>query len=293
MDYKIVVDTGGDFTQELVEELGLEVLPIMIMDDKKEYRDGIDIFPEEFFKRMKEGTVFKTAQIPLYTYLECFKKYAERGEKVICIVLSSGLTSAIETAKLAANAVREEYPDFDISLVDSKAATGGIILIVKELLRRKEEFPKKEDAVRYLEFLTSRIRHLFIVDDLQYLYRGGRLSKLGFVVGGALNVKPLLTITEEGELKSFQKARGTKAAISKIVDTFDKDMEGIDFKESLISLLYGADKDLVNILEEELSKRHGDLNLMISQLGPTIGAHIGPEFTALNYLKMNPDEFKI
>lgn len=292
MDYKIVVDTGGDFSREIAEELGVEVLPIMITDDKNEYRDGIDIFPDELYKRMKEGTVFKTSQIPLYTYLECFKKYAERGEKVICVVLSSGLTSTIKTAHLAVNTIREEHPDFDISLIDSKAATGGIVLLVKELLRRKEEFSKKEDAARYLEFLTTRIKHLFIVDDLKYLYRGGRLSKLSFVVGGALNVKPLLQINEEGELRSFQKTRGTKAAISKLVDTFDKDMEGIDFKDSLISLVYGADMELMNLLEDELLKRHGQLNFLKTQLAATVGAHTGPEFTALIYLRMNKDEYK-
>lgn len=285
MDIKIVVDSGGDITQEMGKEWGVEVLPILVNDGEREYRDGIDIFPDDFYRRMVQGTVFRTSQIAQDTYVSCFSKYAEAGQPMIYFSLSSALSKTYESAVLAATIVRERYPEARIAVLDSRSATDGIVLCIRAFLDAKKDWANLDEAVDYLENLRSRTVHICSVNDLQYLYRGGRLSKIGFLVGGALNIKPIIHMNDRGELKSLAKVRGFRGVISKMSDIFEEDMKGKDLSKAYIALEMATNPELCAELEEELERRFGKLNYFRNQLGATIGAHIGPEFVGLFYIK--------
>ncbi len=285
MDIKIVVDSGGDITQEMGREWGVEVLPILVNDGEREYRDGVDIFPDEFYERMVQGTVFRTSQIAQETYVSCFSKYAETGQPMLYYSLSSALSKTCESAQVAADIVRERYPGAKIAVLDSRTATDGIILCVRAFLDAKKEWANLEEAVRYLEDLRSRTVQICSVNDLKYLYRGGRLSKIGFLVGGALNIKPIIHVNDKGELKSFAKARGFRGVVSKMADIFEEDMKGRDLSDAYIALEMATNAELCAELEAELERRFGKLKYFRNQLGATIGAHIGPDFVGLFYIK--------
>ncbi len=285
MDIKLVVDSGSDITQQEAASYGVEVIPMSVNDGDREYRDGVDLMPDEIYRRMAAGDVFKTSQIAVATYMEYFEKYAKEKTPMIYLSLSSGLSKTVESAALAGRMLKETYSDFDLTIVDSLGATDGILLLAKAFEDHKEKFQCLQDGVDFLEDLRTKVVHLYSVNDLKYLYRGGRLSKLSFLVGGALNVKPILHVDETGHLKSLMKVRGVKSLISKMVDIFENDMKSINLSKAYVAVQMAMNADLRDLLEQELKTRFGDFPLIRNQLGATIGAHIGPEFVGLYYLK--------
>lgn len=285
MDIKLVLDSGSDITQKEAELYDVEVIPMSVNDGEREYRDGVDLMPDEIYRRMAAGDVFKTSQIAVATYIEYFEKYAKEKIPMIYLSLSSGLSKTIESAALAGRMLKETYPDFELTIVDSLGATNGILLMAKAFKDHKGNFQSLQDGIDFLEDLRKKVVHLYSVNDLKYLYRGGRLSKLSFLVGGALNIKPILHVDETGHLKSLMKARGVKNLISKIVDTFEADMKGTDLSKAYVAIQMAMNADLRDLLEQELKVRFGEFPLIRNQLGATIGAHIGPEFVGLYYLK--------
>lgn len=285
MDIKLVVDSGSDITQLEAESFGVEVIPMSVNDGEKEYRDGVDLMPEEIYRRMTEGDVFKTSQIAVQTYIDHFEKYAVDKIPMIYLSLSSGLSKTIESAALAGRMLKEKYPDFTLTIVDSLAATNGILLMAKAFHDKKDTFQSLEDGVVFLEHLRKKVVHLYSVNDLKYLYRGGRLSKLSFLVGGALNIKPILYVDETGHLKPLMKTRGVKNLVTKMVDVFEKDMKGRDLSKAYVAIQMGMNQELRDLLEQELKARLGDFPIVRNRLGATIGAHTGPEFVGLYYLK--------
>lgn len=290
MEFKIVVDSGGDITQEMGEKLGIEVIPMMVIDGDKEYKDGVDILPDVMYEQMIDGTVFTTSQISVTSYMESFKKYALNHERVLYIGLSSGISDTFQAASVAAGNMKEEFPGFEIELVDSLSATMGMYILALETLKRMEKFSTLSEAKAFVEYMRGNIKHIFSVDDLQFLYRGGRLSKLSFLVGGALNIKPILSINKNGKLESIHKVRGVKAATAKLVELFKANKKD-SISNSEVVVLHGYTTGFADSLIDEMKKDYPDFNPYRGQLGCTIGAHTGPWFAALIFLTENPDDF--
>lgn len=284
---KIIIDSASDFTQEEIKEYNLEALYVNVSDtDEMEtiYRDGLDIKRSDIYKAMREGKIFKTNQINLNQYLEGFEKVCKEGEDFIYICLSYGVTTAWDTSRMAINMLKEDYPDIRMVSINSKSMTIGEQLIVRDIIEKKKEGYTLDMLEKRANEISGKVVHLFTVDDLNYLYMGGRISKAVKSVGQVLNIKPLLSNDENGGLCLKDKVRGEAKIYKKLTSTYIEDAKRNPeiLKHTIIGhtdYLEGAEK-LANMIESELEIK----DILIREIGPAIGAHLGPGAVAIAYL---------
>src|SRR5690606_38043005 len=161
MAIKILSDSGCDLPKEIIEEYNIDILPIIVNKDDKEYLDGVTIQAKEVYDGMRRGEVFKTAQIPPHAFKDKFLEYAKNGETVIYLAFSSGLSGTYQTALFVKESILEQYPDFDLEIIDTKAASGGFGLIVYHIARMAKEGKSKEEILEAIEFYKDNIQHIF------------------------------------------------------------------------------------------------------------------------------------
>lgn len=265
---RVLVDTAADYTMEEIREKNLECVPMHITINGKDYRDCYDLSKKQFYELMLENGGFPTTSQPSpQDFVDVFEAAKEAGEDVICILLSSKLSGTCQSAVLAQNIV-----DYDrIYLVDSLAATYMNRILADFAVKRVAEGAAAELIVSELEKLKSRIRIFAVVDTLEYLYKGGRLSKAAAVIGEMARIKPMITVSE-GEVSVTGKCLGKNKAISALLKNVQE--REIDTEFPVYSLYtYGTDN--CEILEERLRTSGCELTERL-QLGATIGTHIGP-----------------
>src|SRR5699024_5215057 len=164
------------------------------------------IDPKKLYDDMREGVIYKTAQVPFQAFKEVFVKYAKNNQPCIYIAFSSGLSGTYQAAELAKKEVLEEYPDFDFDIIDTKAASFGCGLIIYYAAQMIRDGKSKEQIVKAIHFYSKSMEHIFTVEDLEYLFRGGRVSRTSAVVGGLLHIKPILNINAaDGKLQPLEK----------------------------------------------------------------------------------------
>lgn len=285
MVIKILTDTGCDLPKEYIDKYEIDVLPLVVTREEKEYQDGIDITPKELYDGMRGGTIYKTAQISLNNFIRKFTEYAKNKDTVIYICFSSGLSGTYETALLAKQTVLEEHPDLDLEIIDSKAATGGQGLIVEKAGRIAKEGKSKEEIIETINFYVDNMEHIFIVDDMEYLFRGGRISKTTALVGGLLNIKPILEINEEGKLVAIDKARGKQKALKRMLDIMEERSNGANLKVQTIGISHGDSLREAEKFKKIIEERFGPDKFIIDFVGCAIGAHTGPGIITLFFLK--------
>lgn len=276
-DYIICMDASGDLLREIAKENEIDFVP-MEYSLGEEMRTSYGCEDEAVLKRFYDGQrgrdLTRTSQISPYMYEEYFKKFLEEGKSVLYFCLSSGLSSTYESAMLAVDNLKEDYPELEVLPVDTLAATGGMgILAEKAIENRKKGMPIREnyEAVRAL---VPKLRHFFMVQDLMYLKRGGRVSAATAIVGSALNIKPILKIDENGKLVTIDKKRGNKAAMMSLFAYF-KD----NYNPELGNTIYICDADtpeLADTLVEKVREEAPDVVIRRTMLSPIIGAHTGP-----------------
>ncbi|MCR1898514.1 DegV family protein [Irregularibacter muris] len=290
MAVQIITDSAADLPKELIQEYSIDVMPLRVYLGEKEYIDGETIQPLEVFQNMREGTQYKTAQVPLQVFEDIFSKYAEKGQSCIYIAFSSELSGTYQSSVMAKQQVLEEYPDFDIEVIDTKAASMGFGLIVKYAAQMAQKGKTKEEIVEAIHFFSNHMEHIFTVDNLEYLYRGGRVSRTAAFVGGILNIKPVLHV-EDGKLIPLEKIRGRKKVIKRMVDIMEE--RGVDYSNQTIGISHGDDMEAVEALMDQIKERLGCKEFIITLVGSTIGSHSGPGTLALFFLnKEIPDRYK-
>lgn len=285
MARKIIIDSGCDIPKNLREESSLDVLPIIVTDDEKDYRDGIDILPEEIYRRMRLGENFKTAQISPTIFFQKFMEYVEDYDEILYIGFSSGLSGTFNNARLARDMVIDQGYSGRIDLIDTKGATLGGGLIISEVLEMDKKGLRMDEIIEETNYLISKLVHLFSVDNIDYLYRGGRVSKVEALAGGVLNIKPILHMnTETGKLEVINKARGKNNLYKTILKVLKEKSNGYKFRNNKIGIVHGdclgeAEKLLLKINEESHLK---DVDIEI--VGSTIGAHVGPGLLGIVFI---------
>lgn len=281
---RIMADSAAEITKENATRYDIDMIPMIVTEGEKEYLDGVNFSADDLLHGLLDGRKYKTAQIPLNTYLEKFKIYALSGEALVCFVLSSGLTGSYETAVMAKNMICAEYPDADITVVDSKCAAQGYGLVVIEAARYLEKVARdKRDLLEYIEYLKQHIVHLFTVEDIEYLYRGGRISKTQAVIGGLLNIKPILDVSADGALRSIGKARGTKNLIKSLTDEARRRVGTTDISRQTVAISSGIDTEIQEGIKAFFEKEYGVRDFLIQKIGPTVGAHTGPYMCAFYF----------
>ena len=265
---RILVDTSSDYTVEEIKANGMELAPLHITIGEKDYRDGYDLSKDKFYELLTSNEEFpKTSQPTPQDFVDIFEDVEEKGDELICILLSSKLSGTFQSATLAKNIV-----DYDkIHLVDSLGATHMIRLMAGHAQELIEAGKSAAEIVAVLEEMKSKIKVLAVVDTLEYLCKGGRVSKATAAIGEMAKVKPMITVAE-GEVAVIGKSLGKNKAISNLLKAFEECEADERFPIYSVSTL-GTENC------EVFEKRFTDAGYSFKervQIGATIGTHVGP-----------------
>ena len=284
-EYVISCCSTADLTQEQFDEKNIKFLLFNFEIDGKQYKDdlGVSIPFPDFYKAMTDGAMTKTSQPNAADYEEFLGAFLAEGKDVIHVVLSSGISGAINSAKIAESTLRDEYPDRKIYVIDSLAASGGFGLLMNKMAELRDGGMSIDDLAAWTEEHKLESNHWFFPTDLTYLVRGGRVSKASGFFGNMLNICPLLNVDFEGRLIPRAKIRTKKKVIQ---TTADKMLElankGADYDEECIinhSDCIDDAKALADAIVERMPKLKDKIT--INYIGTTIGSHTGPGTVAL------------
>lgn len=289
LDVKLMADSAAEISAENAEKYGIEIIPMIVTEGCNEYLDGVNFDSNQLLEGMLEGKEYKTSQITLSTYIERFEKYAKQGRELICFVLSTGVTSSYDVAQVARKNVISEYPDAKITVIDSKCCAQGYGLVVMETARFLKAAGSVDEVLRYIEYLKRNIVHLFTVEDMEYLFRGGRVSRAQKVLGNMLAIKPLMDVDPEGRLRTYGKARGTKNLIKMLIEKASGVIEEAGAREyirdQVIAISSGVDEEVMMAIKHFFETEYGVKEFILQKIGATIGAHTGPYMTTFYFFK--------
>ena len=282
--FTILVDTSYDLPQEYVDKHNLQIIAIPFHLNGVTHEDGRwqDISDTDFYKALADGGVAGTTLINPETFVQAFTEYAKNDEEVLVISLSSGLSGTAQNAVIALNEVKETYPDCKIYPVDGLNAAGGTGLVTALAVKKREEGISAEETAKWLEEKRHSCFSLFTVDDLMYLHRGGRLSKLQAVAGSIIGIKPLLNVHPDGTLKLKDKARGRKAALETLVNQMKRTLHP-DTKLDTVIISHSNCLEDANTVAGMVKADLEVNEILTVMMGPVIGAHVGPGCIALFY----------
>ncbi len=284
-DYVIVTDGTADLPAGLLDELQVETVPMEFLMDGESYHhypDAREMSLDEFYRKLKAGAKVSTTQINSYTYETFFEPILERGQDILYICFSSGLSGSYQNSRIAAEGLMEKYPGRKILCVDSLCASAGEgFLVYRAGLLRKEGMGLEELAA-WTEENRLRVAHWFVVDDLDHLRQGGRISAAQAILGTALNVKPLLYVDQEGKLQTAAKIRGIK----KVLDTFCKKLENDaeDPGEQTVLVGHAGNPEMAEKLKGLLLEKGLVKDVIIAEIGPIIGTHVGAGMFAVIFM---------
>lgn len=282
-NYVIYTDSACDISPEMLEEWGVKFTPLtfMFQEEDKQY-SNYDLSGKEFYQRMRDGKVAKTSAINIATFKEDFSKVLAEGNDLLYIGFSSGLSTTYNYAHLAAEELKEDYPDRKIITVDTLSASAGMGLLLYLTVQKKNEGASIEQAAQFALNNRLNLCHWFTVDDLVYLKRGGRVSPTVAFVGGLLGIKPIMHMDNEGKLINMFKARGRKAAIQAIADKYGE--LSLTPTQGTVFISHGDCIDDAKTLADIIKKTYGINVQLFADIGPVIGAHSGPGTLALFFL---------
>lgn len=280
--YTIITDSATDMPDWIIEKYNLRVIPTPVVIDGKDYFDGATIKPEEFYKIQRTGVTISTYHINQNMFYENFKPYAERGEEVVYFCFSTGIAGTFNAANLAKADLLEEFPDFKLDIIDSKSAAIGFGLSVYMALIMQEKGASKQEVIEAARFHFDHMEHIFTVETLEYLYRGGRLSRASAIAGGILDIKPIIEVTDEGKLEVFEKVRGRKKALQRTLEVVGERGEALD--EQFIAVVHADCSDVCDAFIERLKAEYGIKKVIKAFLGCAIGAHTGPGLIGVCFL---------
>ncbi len=282
-EYMIFTDSCCDIAPELLAQWGVPFANMTFTFDgeDREYING-DISNKEFYDRMRQGACPRTAAINAAAFADAFLPILESGKDILYVAFSSGLSTTVGSAHMAAEELKEQYPDRTIRIVDTLAASAGGGLMVYMAVARKNAGASLEENAEYLASLIPQHCIWFTVDDLEYLKRGGRVSPLVAFAGGVLGIKPVLQMDDEGHLVKVTTARGRKKAIETLAEKYAQ--LSYEEKNTPIFISHAECEEDAQRLADILHERYGAETTLITQIGPVIGSHAGPGTLALFFM---------
>ena len=284
-EYVLITDSSADLSQEMVQELGVTVLPLSFTIQGKTYRnypDNREMDLPLFYDMLRAGELATTSALNVAEYTQGMEPILQAGKDILILAFSSGLSSTYQASVLAVEELRGKYPDRKIYTVDTLCASMGQGLLVYLAVQEQRKGRSIEEVRDWAEAAKLHLCHQFTVDDLHFLKRGGRISATTAVVGSMLQIKPVLHVDNEGRLINIGKARGRQASLKALVDKMEKTVTEEGKKTVFIS--HGdCRKDAVAVADM-VRERFGTQDIRINYVGPVIGAHSGPGTLALFYL---------
>lgn len=282
MSIRIIADSASDISQQEALKYDIEILPLKILFGSREYLDGIDLGHREFFEKLVETDVLPTtSQITVYEYEQVFQKAQDAGDEVLCITLSSKLSGTCQSACIAAESYGER-----VAVVDSENVCVGERLLILRAAELRGQGLSRTEIVAVLEREKKDIRLIALLDTLEYMKKGGRISSAVAFAGGILSIKPVITI-RDGEVVLLGKARGSKNGNNLLIELVKKE-GGINFDKPFCLAYSGLSDALLKkyIADSEALYAGKTDHLPISSIGSAIGVHAGPGVVAVAFFKM-------
>jgi len=278
---RIFVDSACDLPKTFYGENDVTLLPLHVLINDDEFEDIVEIDSTEVYQAIREGEQPKTSQVSPELFMQQWKELAESGKNGIYIAFSSELSGTHDTAVMIKDQVKEQYPELNLVIIDSKCASLGYGLLVIEATRLHAAGEDLTSIEKKIRFMANHMEHLFTVEDLDYMARGGRVSKASAFIGGILNIKPLIHV-EEGKLIPFEKHRGRKKVMRRMLDLMEE--RGDNISEQTIAISHGDDEAIALELKAAIIERFNPKSVEVHLIGSVIGAHVGPGTFSVYFL---------
>lgn len=287
MTVKIVTDSSCDLGINFITENNVELIPLILNLDGKVIEDdlGKSLTYKEFYCKLREGSMPSTSQINSYTFEEKFNELLNKGDEVLYIGLSSALSGTFNSANIAKNNILEENPNAKIAIVDSLSVSMGVGLLVKKACQMAKDNCSLEEIVQWVEENKNKIIHSIVVEDLNHLKRGGRISSSVAAIGSLLNIKPILEIDENGALIPKEKVKGKKKALKYLTTIIKERISSIE--GDTLYIMHGDSLEEAEKLKELILEEIPNINVEINYIGTVVGAHAGPGTMAVVFLGNN------
>ena len=276
-DYVIMTDSCCDLTDQMARDLELEVLPLTMHMDGQDYPNdlaGTAISNQEFYKRIRAGKLATTSAVNVGQFQDAMRRVLESGRDIVCVCFSSALSTTYQSAVIAAEDLRAEFPEAEIHVVDSLSASLGQGLLLYLAVEQKRKGLTAAELAKWVEDNRLTVCHWFTVDDLNFLKRGGRVSATTALLGTMLSIKPIMHTSDEGKLVPVSKARGRKAAIAALLDKIEA--LGIHPEKQTMFICHADCEEDAKAVAQNIQNRFGTPTVHINYIGPVIGSHTGP-----------------
>lgn len=286
MSFRILSDSSSNLTEEIIEEYNIAILPLTFMIDGVEhqsYLEGAHTDLSKFYKMMRDGKLITTSLPNLAKSERKMRSILDNGEDLLYIGFSSGLSGTYESIALLAKSLQTEYPNRKILTVDTLAASGGEGLLVWYAANLAREGKTIDEVYEWLEEHKLHLAHWFTVDDLMFLFRGGRVSKTSAWAGTLLNIKPIMHVNDEGHLIPLDKVRGRKKSLDALIQHMSQTANE-PISDQMIFINHGDCLDDALYLKKSIEERFDVKNFVINYVDPVIGAHSGPGTMALFFM---------
>ena len=283
-DFVILTDSSADLGPDLIDQYGIQVLPLSFTIRGLTYQDfpdHRDMDPRVFYDLLRKEEVATTAAVNVDQYIQALEPLLRDGHDVLVLAFSSGLSMTYNASSMAVEELRDKYPDRKLYTVDTLCASLGQGLLVWMAAREREQGKSIEEVRDWVVSHKLNICHQFTVDDLHFLKRGGRISATTAVVGSMLQIKPVLHVDNDGHLVNIGKARGRHGSLKALVDRMEQ--TAIDPREQTVFISHGDCLEDAELVAQMVKDRFGVQNVYINYVGPVIGAHSGPGTLALFY----------
>ena len=281
MTVKILADSACDLPLSFYKENNVVLFPLKVQINDQDYEDVKTIDSKTVYQAIRNGVVPKTSQVSPLLFEEVFTAMAEKNEEGIYLAFSSELSGTYSTAVMILDQVKEKYPNFDLSIVDTKCASLGAGLVVMEAAKLALGHASKEEILADVKFRCEHMEHIFTVEDLDYLAKGGRVSKASAFLGGLLNIKPILNM-EDGKLVPIEKIRGQKKVFRRIIEMMKE--RGSNFDDQTIGISHADSETIALEVREMIINEFHTKEVYISSIGSAIGSHTGPGTISIFFL---------
>lgn len=287
MSYKILTDSSCNLSEAAIDKMGLEVVSLnYILDgvEKPSYVKGQVFDHAAFYKKLSEKVPASTSQVTPQQARDAIRPLLDDGHDVLYIGFSSGLSGTYSAVCLAMEELKDEFPSRTLLAEDTLSASAGMVMLLKHAVKMRDEGKSMQDVQQWIADNKLSVCYFFTADDLWYLQRGGRLSKSKALMGTILSIKPIITLSNEGKLVSYSKAKGRKKAMEFLLDKMDEDANREMAARHGIYIIYAGNDADAQFLAKHAKSRIKGVPVELVHLEPVIGCHTGPGIVAIVYM---------
>lgn len=285
--FRIITDSTADLPEEYLKENEIGCMNLSYIVDGKAFGQTEELPWKEFYAKMREGLMPTTSQVNPDEAKAYLEEVIKTDKEILVLAFSSGLSGTYNSIRIAAEEVSEEHPDIKLIVIDTLAASLGEGLVVYKAVEMRKAGASLEDTANWVTEHLQNFVHVFTVDDLFHLHRGGRVSKTAAVVGTLVGIKPKLYVDPEGHLMVLDKIRGRKKALNSLVEYMNTKMGSYKESNDIVFISHGDCLEDAELVANQIKEKFGIQSFLINHIGPTIGTHAGPGTVALFFMGEN------